>query len=394
MLLCASMFAGMFPAAAVTVDSQDHWAAKYMQEAATDGWLEGYSDGSMQPDTEISRAEFTTLLWRALGKETSDNGVCQFADVPTDASYAQAVTTLSAQGIVTGYDADQFCPNEKVTREQGVTMLARAYTLTPSDSSAGQTYRDWDTVSGWAQDAMSAMVECDYIDGLQQEDATALNPTAPITLGQAAAILVLVSDGETDKTVAALAGVTNSAFEGSGTEASPYLVRNEQEMWYVGRGEENPDPYQSWTLDAHYRLTTDGIVLENWLPIGDNRTDTTESRFNGSFDGDGHIITIQSLGTLVPCPKVVEGVNCNYYYVGLFGYVGKTGAVKKLSVAGAVEVDKGIFNVEDVVYVGAITGYNNGTLSACSVSAHVELIKDMPDEDEESAVGGVAGVNR
>ena len=45
-------------------DVEGHWAEKYINSAAAKGWVEGYPDGTFQPDKYITRAEFVTLVNR------------------------------------------------------------------------------------------------------------------------------------------------------------------------------------------------------------------------------------------------------------------------------------------------------------------------------------------
>ena len=47
-------------------DVQGHWAQKEIQEAVAAGWVDGYPDGSFQPEKTITRAEFTKLLLDAI----------------------------------------------------------------------------------------------------------------------------------------------------------------------------------------------------------------------------------------------------------------------------------------------------------------------------------------
>ncbi|MCD7946859.1 MAG: S-layer homology domain-containing protein [Oscillospiraceae bacterium] len=412
-LLCICMVVSLLSCTVGAADWREHWAAPDIQEAVDAGWLEEYAAADIQPDAALTRAEFATLLWHALGAQEPD-GVCPFTDVAPDAQYRKAVTVLAAQAIVTGYDAHLFCLDAEVTREQGVTMLARAYTLTTTDGSAYQAFQDGAAVSGWARDAVSAMMEYGYLEGSQEADGAVLHPAAPITLGEAVALLVRVSDGTMDASESDFTGIANAAYEGDGTEDAPYLVRNTQEMWYVGRGEENPEPYRSWTLEAHYRLTTDGIVLENWLPIGDNRTDThlvyqgdpgtepeelkeenrTAYRFKGSFDGDGHTVTIDSLDVLVSSPlELGEDMGDSYnYYIGLFGYVADTGVVENLTVAGTLKAEERHFASHTVFEAcgGAIAGYTDGEIRNCGATAQVTIV--TPDAKSDlAAVAALAG---
>ena len=46
-----------------------YWAARYIQEAAAYGWINGYSDGLFHGGANITRAEAVTVVNRLLGRE-------------------------------------------------------------------------------------------------------------------------------------------------------------------------------------------------------------------------------------------------------------------------------------------------------------------------------------
>ena len=47
-------------------DINGHWAEKYIERAATLGWIAGYSDGTFRPSNYITRAEAMTMINRVL----------------------------------------------------------------------------------------------------------------------------------------------------------------------------------------------------------------------------------------------------------------------------------------------------------------------------------------
>ena len=47
-------------------DIQGHWAQKEIETAIASGWVDGYPDGTFQPEKTITRAEFTKMLLDAI----------------------------------------------------------------------------------------------------------------------------------------------------------------------------------------------------------------------------------------------------------------------------------------------------------------------------------------
>lgn len=69
--------------------SRRHWAAGYIDEAAVNGWVLGYGDGTFAPDKPITRAEVVTIVNRVLSREAdrayiaaNTGSVRTFPDVP------------------------------------------------------------------------------------------------------------------------------------------------------------------------------------------------------------------------------------------------------------------------------------------------------------------------
>ena len=84
----------------------------------------GISDGA-NPDGTINRAQMVTMLWRAMG-QPAVGGTANFADVPADSYYAQAVAWAIENGITAGVGGGRFDPNSTCTRAQIATFLARS----------------------------------------------------------------------------------------------------------------------------------------------------------------------------------------------------------------------------------------------------------------------------
>lgn len=101
----------------------------------------------------------------------------------------------------------------------------------------------------------------------------------------------------------------------------------------------------------------------SWEPIG-----SEENPFNGIFDGNGH--TISGLY-----------INSKFEYTGLFGYAGDEAEIKNLTVCGSVNAQS---DTDNSCSVGAIAGYNSGTIENCHNKAAVKT-------ENICYVGGIAG---
>lgn len=96
-----------------------------VQWAVANGITIGTSPNTFEPDAPVTRAQVVTFLYRDAGSPSA-SGSTSFADVPTNAYYADAVRWAVTQGITAGTSANTFSPDESCTRAQIVTFLYRA----------------------------------------------------------------------------------------------------------------------------------------------------------------------------------------------------------------------------------------------------------------------------
>ena len=138
------------------------WYYDAVEFAAEKGLMNGISANRFDPEGFMSRAMVVTVLHRMEGSPAPAK-LEGFSDVSSDAWYAKAVYWANEQGIVLGSNG-AFDPDGNVTREQFATILHRYNKLPPS--SGGLTaFEDAANISTWARDAMSWAVEKGIITG-------------------------------------------------------------------------------------------------------------------------------------------------------------------------------------------------------------------------------------
>ena len=93
--------------------------------AIENGVTNGTGDGKFSPDATCTRAQAVTFLARALNAKAT--GKAEFSDVPADSYFADAVAWALSNGVTTGIGGGLFAPDSDCTRAQIVTFLFRAY---------------------------------------------------------------------------------------------------------------------------------------------------------------------------------------------------------------------------------------------------------------------------
>lgn len=101
------------------------------------GIISGYEDGSFKPEQPISRAEFSTVMCRALGLSDYAQSLKDeqmFFDVPTTHWACGYVNALAKKGIINGTGDGNFDPESTVTHAQVSKIIASAMGYTNEDA--------------------------------------------------------------------------------------------------------------------------------------------------------------------------------------------------------------------------------------------------------------------
>ena len=159
--MLAAMLLSAVPAAAVFRDTAGHWAEKTLDEWQDEGLIDGYGDGSFQPNGTVTRAEFIKLVNRTLGF-TAESGI-SFSDVTERDWFHAEVAKAVAAGYAQG-SGGLFRPNQPVTRAEAAAMLARAAGLAANEERA-DAFTDAASIPAWAKGSVGAAAEAGYMTG-------------------------------------------------------------------------------------------------------------------------------------------------------------------------------------------------------------------------------------
>ena len=121
-------------------DVKGHWAEKYIGLCESKGLLKSYS-GNFTPDTPITRAEFSELVY--LTGLANDKGItASFTDVAESHPKYASIMAAAKAGLINGYkEADgtfTFKPDNTITRAEVVTVINRARGLSKKPSDIAQ----------------------------------------------------------------------------------------------------------------------------------------------------------------------------------------------------------------------------------------------------------------
>lgn len=174
-------------------DVSSHWARDAVKDMGSRMVVTGIGGGIYEPERSISRAEFATIVVRAMGLQKGSTESA-FGDVTLTDWFNGYVDTATSYSLITGYGSTLFAPNDTITREQAMTILARAMkltglsvTLTDSEASALlANYTDSELISDYAKAGVAACIKTGVVSGTT---ATTLSPKDYVTRAEVAVMV-------------------------------------------------------------------------------------------------------------------------------------------------------------------------------------------------------------
>ena len=173
-------------------DLAGHWAQAEVEKLASKLIVEGTGADMYEPERNITRAEFATMIVRSLGLVAE--GTSEFSDVASGEWYTGAVATAANSGIVKGYEDGSFHPNAKITRKELAAMVVRAMAFAGKETSLTSAQVDAALASfndagslDWAKEEVAAAVDAGIVKG---QSATKVAGEANATRAEAATMVL------------------------------------------------------------------------------------------------------------------------------------------------------------------------------------------------------------
>ena len=178
------------------------WYADAINAAVDNGLLYGKSATVIDPNGDMTRAEMAAIINRSFGCY-KQAGISQYKDVAKSKWYYNDVALAVQMGTYNGRSNTAMAPDAPITRQEAMTVVARALELDYDSYSKTELtqFSDAGKVSNWALPYVRAMVGADYIHGRGK----ILAPQDNITRAEFAQIFAniigtyIVSKGSYDK---------------------------------------------------------------------------------------------------------------------------------------------------------------------------------------------------
>ena len=168
--------------------NENDWFYDNVMDAANNGYVTGMGDGTFNPKGATTRAQFASMIAKALGYTADPDAPSMFPDVPDNYWGKAAINYCAQNGIISGYDDTTFQPEKAITRQEAAAILNNAFKLAEKYGISTEKFPDNGVIADWAADHVYAAKAA----GLMKGDADTGNfrPTSTITRAEAASILM------------------------------------------------------------------------------------------------------------------------------------------------------------------------------------------------------------
>ena len=180
------------------------WYAEAVSAAVDNGLLYGKSSTIIDPNGDMTRAEMAAIINRSFGCYAKAD-ISKYTDVSKSKWYYDDIAMSVQMGTYNGRSASAMAPDSPITRQEAMTVVARALELDYDSYSKTDlsVFSDRSEISNWALPYVRAMVGADYIHGRGK----VLAPLDNITRAEFAQIFAniigtyIVSKGTYDKDI-------------------------------------------------------------------------------------------------------------------------------------------------------------------------------------------------
>ncbi|MDH7497587.1 MAG: S-layer homology domain-containing protein [Syntrophomonadaceae bacterium] len=175
-------------------DIAGHWAQTDIRALVARGIVSGVTPVLFAPQQQVTRAQFATMLAKALALQVRPASGQRFSDVRPGSWYADAVESAAAIGLVNGRSDGTFAPEAVITRAELAVMVANALRVRNQAgglSEAGMeaalaSFSDRADIPAWAQPAVALASSKAIVRG---RGAGVFAPLATATRAEAAVMI-------------------------------------------------------------------------------------------------------------------------------------------------------------------------------------------------------------
>ncbi|MBD2528026.1 DUF1565 domain-containing protein [Nostoc flagelliforme FACHB-838] len=164
----------------------NYWAKTYIEALASQNIIAGFPDGSFKPNDPVTRAQFATIVTKAL-TPPSKRAAIKFKDVATNFWAYAAIQSAYQSQFVSGYPDGTFKPQQEIPRVQVLVALANGLGLTANNQNVLSFYTDAAQIPNYAIAPVAAATARQLV--INYPTVKQLNPNRQATRAEVAAFV-------------------------------------------------------------------------------------------------------------------------------------------------------------------------------------------------------------
>ncbi|MFM9279118.1 OmpL47-type beta-barrel domain-containing protein [Paenibacillus jiagnxiensis] len=167
------------------VDIDKTFSRDKIKYLAAKGVVEGTTETTYEPNREVTRAEFTAMMVRALDLPEASETELTFKDIDSRGWYVSELRTAIAYVVARGFSQNVFAPDAVINREQASKMIGNALRELPRRK-ISNVYKDENGISTWAKEEVMGLTQESLVQGYP--DGT-FRPKNNVTRAEAAEMI-------------------------------------------------------------------------------------------------------------------------------------------------------------------------------------------------------------
>ncbi|OUL17739.1 hypothetical protein BV378_37830 [Nostoc sp. RF31YmG] len=163
-----------------------YWAKGYIEALASQQIIAGFPDGSFKPNDPVTRAQFATIITKAL-TPPAKRAAIEFKDVKSNFWAYAAIKSAYQSQFVSGYPDGTFKPQQQIPRVQALVSLASGLGLTADNQNILSFYTDAAQIPNYALNQVAAATARQLV--INYPTVKQLNPNRDATRAEVAAFV-------------------------------------------------------------------------------------------------------------------------------------------------------------------------------------------------------------
>jgi parallel beta-helix repeat protein len=192
-------------------DMAGHWAVGFVEALVRKGLINGFPDGTFQPEAAITRAQYAAVVAKSF-QLTANQERRNFIDIQPDFWAASAINSATEMNFISGYPDGTFRAGQNLTKIQAIVSIVNGLKLNGGNPNVLGIYSDRAQIPSYATNTVAAATQKLLVVNYPQTEL--LEPLRDITRAE----------------VAALIYQTLVAISKENAIASPYIVNPDVEI--------------------------------------------------------------------------------------------------------------------------------------------------------------------